>query len=162
MQGNAANSSDTAGVILLPPLLYLGFLALGVAAGAILPASVLGPAWLISRLVVGGLLAVAGIALAAAAKRRFEAAGTETNPLRPTTAVVGEGPYRFTRNPMYLGMTAAYLGVGIALDSAWVIALVVPLLIVIAYGVIRREERYLEGKFGETYLAYRRRVRRWI
>jgi len=162
MQGDAPDKRDTAGVVLLPPLIYLGFLVLGVALGAIVPAPLLGPSWLIPRLVGGGLLAVAGVVLAAAAKRRFDAAGTQTNPLRPTTAIVGAGPYRFTRNPMYLGMAAAYLGIGIALDSAWVVALAAPLLVVIEYGVIRREERYLEAKFGETYLAYRRRVRRWI
>jgi protein-S-isoprenylcysteine O-methyltransferase Ste14 len=162
MQGDAPGNRDTAGVVLLPPLIYLGFLVLGVALDALIPAPLLGPSWLISRLVVGGVLAVAGIALAIAAKRRFDAAGTETNPLRPTTAIVGAGPYRFTRNPMYLGMATVYLGIAVALDNAWILGLAAPLLVVIEYGVIRREERYLAGKFGEAYLAYRRRVRRWI
>jgi protein-S-isoprenylcysteine O-methyltransferase Ste14 len=155
-------ASDTAGVILLPPLIYLGFLAVGIGLGMLIPAIPLGPGWLAERLIVGGLLVVTGIGLAWVAKQRFEAAGTAVNPLRPTTVFVATGPYLFTRNPMYLGMTVAYLGIGLALDNAWVLALVVPLLLVIEFGVIRREERYLEGKFGDPYRDYRRRVRRWL
>ncbi len=72
------------------------------------------------------------------------------------------GPYRFTRNPIYLGMTIIFTGIAIAADSIWVLALLVPVLVIMNIGVIMREERYLEGKFGEDYRQYKASVRRWL
>src|SRR5262249_44808441 len=80
----------------------------------------------------------------------------------PTTALVVDGIYGRTRNPLYLGGTLVYLGLSVAAGSLWSIVLMVPLLWVINVGVIAREERYLERKFGDVYRAYKRRVRRWV
>ena len=94
--------------------------------------------------------------------RRFLAAGTNIPPNLPTTALVVDGIYGRTRNPLYLGATLVYLGLSVAAGSPWAIVLVVPLLWVINVGVIGREERYLERKFGDAYRAYKGRVRRWV
>ena len=82
--------------------------------------------------------------------------------LRKHQQLATSGPYAFTRNPLYLGTTLVYLGLGVAAGSLWAIGLVVPLMWVINVGVVAREERYLERKFGDAYRAYKARVRRWI
>ncbi len=97
-----------------------------------------------------------------AAVRRFKAAGTSFHTHEPATAILSDGLYGVSRNPIYLALTAIYLGVGVMADAGWVLALLGPLLLVMHYGVIAREERYLERKFGDEYLRYRAKVRRWI
>ena len=94
--------------------------------------------------------------------RRFVRAGTELPPFRPTTAIVTDGPFRFTRNPMYIGMTLLYVGLAVGFDLIWALILLPAVLLVIRFYAIAREERYLEAKFGEEYLSYKRRVRRWV
>ena len=84
----------------------------------------------------------------------------ETN--KPTTTIVANGPYRFTRNPIYIGMFLGQTGLAIGLDNLWVLAALVPFYLVIRYGVVAREEAYLERKFGDVYLGYKSRVRRWL
>ncbi|URK89329.1 isoprenylcysteine carboxylmethyltransferase family protein (plasmid) [Rhizobium sp. RCAM05350] len=76
--------------------------------------------------------------------------------------MVEEGPYGFTRNPIYIGMFLGLIGLAVAFDSLWLIVLLVPFYLVIRYGVVAREEAYLERKFGDVYLAYKARVRRWL
>jgi protein-S-isoprenylcysteine O-methyltransferase Ste14 len=80
----------------------------------------------------------------------------------PTTTIVDAGPYRFTRNPIYLGMIVGLVGLAIAFDSLWLLVAVMPFALVIRYGVVAREEAYLERKFGDVYGPYRSRVRRWL
>lgn len=89
-------------------------------------------------------------------------ARTNINPLRPTTALVTSGPYRFSRNPMSVALVVLYLGLSVRIDTLWPLLLLLPLLIVFHFGVIQREERYLERKFGDTYRNYRSAVRRWF
>ena len=93
---------------------------------------------------------------------RFRRAGTAVEPWRPSTALVTGGVYRFTRNPIYLGMALLYFGLALAVDSAVTLALLLPLLALVQVGVVSREERYLEAKFGDDYRRYRAAVRRWI
>ncbi|NQV80212.1 MAG: isoprenylcysteine carboxylmethyltransferase family protein, partial [Alphaproteobacteria bacterium] len=93
---------------------------------------------------------------------RFRRAGTAVQPYKPSTTVVTDGVYRFSRNPIYLGLTAFYLGLAFAVNSGWAILLLPLVLVVMHYGVIAREERYLEGKFGAAYRDYKNRVRRWL
>jgi protein-S-isoprenylcysteine O-methyltransferase Ste14 len=109
-----------------------------------------------------GLAAGGFVMIAMGIARRFLAAGTNIPPTLPTTALVVDGIYRRTRNPLYLGATLVYLGLAVAAGSLWAIGLVVPLMWVINVGVVAREERYLERKFGDAYRAYKTRVRRWI
>ncbi len=93
---------------------------------------------------------------------QFRRHNTSFKPHEPSTALITEGPYRFSRNPMYLALSLLYAGIGIAADSPWTLALLVPLLIVLHYGVIIREERYLERKFADAYRRYKSSTRRWL
>ena len=153
---------DTAGVIAPPPLIYLGFLLLGLlleylvvrTQGLDMPVTL---RWTV---VVAFLLA--GIAFIAAAALRFRRAGTPAPPWLPTTAFVVQGVYRFTRNPMYLGMTLIYCAIAVAANAPVVFWMLVPLAVTIHYGVVLREERYMVGKFGGAYIDYANRVPRWL
>jgi protein-S-isoprenylcysteine O-methyltransferase Ste14 len=156
-----APTSDTAGVIAPPPLLFLGFLAAGAAidfwwlrASTGLPGSL--------RFGTGAALTAAAGALSIAALGRFRRAGTAVEPWRPSTALVTDGVYRFTRNPIYLAMALLYAGLALALDSVVALILLPPLLALVQVGVIAREERYLESRFGEEYRRYRASVRPWV
>jgi protein-S-isoprenylcysteine O-methyltransferase Ste14 len=157
----AAGEPDVAGVIALPPLIFLAFLAAAAVLEAVAPLPVLA-GYALVRYLAGAALAACGVVIIAMGTRRFLAAGTNIPPTLPTTALVVDGIYRQTRNPLYLGTTLIYLGLGVAAGSLWAIVLVVPLLWVINVGVVAREERYLERKFGDAYRAYKARVRRWI
>jgi protein-S-isoprenylcysteine O-methyltransferase Ste14 len=163
-EASAAGGSgapDVAGVIALPPLIFLGFLAAAAVLEAVVPAPVLATHGF-PRYLAGVALAAAGFVMIVMGTRRFQAAGTNIPPTLPTTALVVDGIYRRSRNPLYLGLTVVYLGLGVAAGSFWAIGLVVPLLWVINTGVIAREEHYLERKFGDAYRAYKARVRRWV
>ncbi len=92
----------------------------------------------------------------------MKAAGTNINPTLPAKAIVSSGPFRFSRNPLYLSLTTIYLGLTLAVNTWWGIVVLIPLLIVMHRGVVLREERYLEQKFGQSYRQYRSRVRRYL
>ncbi|HWY71716.1 MAG TPA: isoprenylcysteine carboxylmethyltransferase family protein [Terriglobales bacterium] len=159
--GGGSGTPDVAGVIALPPLIFLGFLAAAAVLEAVVPLPPLA-AHAFPSYLAGAALAAGGFVMIAMGMRRFVAAGTNIPPTLPTTALVVDGIYRRTRNPLYLGTTLVYLGLGVAAGSLWAIGLVVPLIWVINVGVVAREERYLERKFGDAYRAYKARVRRWI
>ena len=158
---SGSSAPDVAGVIALPPVIFLGFLAAAAVLEAVFPFPVL-RAHGFPRYLAGSALAAAGFVMIAMGTRRFQAAGTNIPPNLPTTALVVDGIYRRTRNPLYLGLTLVYLGLGVAAGSFWAIGLLVPLLWVINTAVIAREEHYLERKFGHAYRAYKARVRRWV
>jgi protein-S-isoprenylcysteine O-methyltransferase Ste14 len=151
--------TDNAGVIARPPLIYLGALAVGLGLHA---------AWRVSALpdtvarVLGVMLIVGAVAIAVPAFRAMGRAGTSFRTERPTTAIVTGGPFRHTRNPIYVALTLLYLGIGMVLNALWVLLLIVPVIVLMQLGVIAREERYLERKFGDEYLRYKARVRRWL
>jgi protein-S-isoprenylcysteine O-methyltransferase Ste14 len=155
----AAPGADTPGVIAPPPLIYLG----GLGAGFALQAAV-GGAPLSSRVArpVGAALIVAGAGLMGTFVRAFRRARTPVDPYSPSEAIVTDGPYRLTRNPGYLGMTLTYAGIALVSKSPWVLVPLPAAIAVIDRGVIAREERYLERKFGAAYTDYQRRVRRWL
>jgi protein-S-isoprenylcysteine O-methyltransferase Ste14 len=104
---------------------------------------------------------VLALALFAWAIVTITRAGSNVPTNLPTT-IVGSGPYRFTRNPIYLGMFLGLIGLAIAFDNLWMLMMLVPFALVIRYGVVAREEAYLERKFGDVYRGYRSRVRRWL
>ena len=155
-----SDTADTANVIIRPPIAW----ALAVLAGLTLqwvvslpfmPASV--PAgW------VGGMVFVLALALFAWAIATITRAGSNVPTNLPTTTIVETGPYRFTRNPIYLGMFLGLVGLAIAFDSLWLLVMLVPFTLAIRSGVVAREEAYLERKFGDAYRQYRARVRRWL
>ena len=155
----APTRRDIPGVIAPPPLILLGHILLGLALDWLRPAPFLSSA---VQYALGAVLIVLALALAGAAIFRFARAGTNVPTRRPATALVVAGPYRFTRNPIYVGMILLLLGIGVMIDSVWIVAVAVPFALVLRYGVIAREERYLAAKFGEPYRQYCAKVRRWI
>jgi protein-S-isoprenylcysteine O-methyltransferase Ste14 len=151
---------DSAQVTFPPPFVYLGFLLIGIAADRWLP-------WSFEltediRFALAGALAAMGLYLLIGAQGRFRRAGTDLKPWKATTAVVDHGVYGFTRNPMYLGMALIYVALAVAFLSIGALILLPLVIFVIRTQVIAREERYLESKFGDAYLAYKQRVRRWL
>ena len=149
----------TAGVIAPPPMIYAGSLVLGVVLHILRPISFL-PSQVARAL--GLFLILAGVVLGPAAYREMRRAGTNIDPDLPATALVMTGPFRWTRNPLYLSLTLVYAGITALVNALW-LALLLPLvLVVMRRAVIDREERYLERRFGEEYRQYKERVRRWI
>ena len=155
----SGNDRDNPGVVAPPPLIYAVALAVGLLAHRLRPVSFL-PREL-SRL-FGWTLLGGGLLLGCFGVRALRDAGTNVDPYKPVTAFVAEGPYRFTRNPLYLGLTLMYGGAAALTNALWTVILLPPVLGVMQRGVIEREERYLERKFGDEYLLYKARVRRWI
>lgn len=155
-----SDGEDTAQVVIRPPLAWALAAIAGFALNWLLPLPFM-PAtvpagWL------GGALFVAALALATWAIVTIARAGSNVPTNLPTTSIVDTGPYRFTRNPIYLGMLLGQLGLTVAFDSLWLLITLAPFALVIRYGVVAREEAYLERKFGEVYRGYRARVRRWL
>lgn len=111
---------------------------------------------------LGMVLLVAGLALSFWGMITFRSARTSIIPNRPASRIVTDGPYRFSRNPMYVGLTVAYSGLALTANTAWPLILLPGVLLLLIALVILREERYLEGAFGTEYAAYRARVRRWL
>lgn len=154
------DTADKAEVIVRPPLAW----GLAVIAGLVLdwlvpfpflPAG-LAAGW------IGGLVFVLALALFAWAIVTMTSAGSSVPTNLPTAAIVESGPYRFTRNPIYLAMLLGLIGLAIAFDTLWLLATLVPFALVIRFGVVAREEAYLERKFGDAYRGYQLRVRRWL
>jgi protein-S-isoprenylcysteine O-methyltransferase Ste14 len=158
---NKLNDTAIAGVVARPPLLFLAALLLGLASDRLLPWPFAVPGTDPVYWSAGAMIFV-GLALAAAGIRNFSRAGTPVPTNRPTRVMVTTGIHGWTRNPIYLGMFLVYGGIGIAARSPWTLVLTLPLAITIRHGVVAREERYLEAKFGAAYRAYRASVRRWL
>lgn len=156
-----SHEHDGAAVRLPPPLVYLGALV----AGGLLHELVrplplgLGPL-LRAGLAIGAILL--GVGMVSAALGLFRRTGQDPKPWKSTPEVISSGVYRFTRNPMYVGMGLLLAGIGVAWANAWLLLLVPPVLAVVHATAVRHEEAYLERKFGESYRAYKRSVRRWL
>ncbi len=158
MADAAQAQPDNAGVIFPPPLIYLIPLVTGVLLNWWRPFALVPPRFATP---IGIAVLVLGL-IGAPAIVAFRRAGTSPRPWIPTTALVTSGPYRFTRNPMYVGFTLIYTGVTIWMNAAWPAIFLPFVLIVMHVGVITREEAYLTRLFGEDYREYQRRVRRWL
>jgi protein-S-isoprenylcysteine O-methyltransferase Ste14 len=162
LREHGPDAREHAGVRLPPPLLFLGALFLGIVLEWLWPLG-----WLDSlpppfRDWLGSGLFLAGAALMAAAIRLFRRARTAIPPWEPTTSLVTTGVYRLSRNPIYLSMVLIYVGIALIFAASWAFLLLVPALIALEIEVIRREEAYLERRFGEAYRQYRSEVRRWL
>lgn len=142
-----------------PPLVYLVSLVVGVLVQLAAPLPFF-PRTLAAPLGASLLVVALGLLYFSAAK--FRAAGTPVPARKPTTAIVRTGPYRFSRNPIYLGFSVLQLGVAIWVNSLWLLATLVGALALMHYVVIPKEEQYLERKFGAEYLDYKASVRRWL
>lgn len=150
---------DHAGVIAPPPLIFFGTLAVGLILNYFLPFAFLPSG---TNLVLGALFIIMGLAIAFSAFITMHRADTPPDPGEPVRALVVRGPFRFTRNPIYIALALIYLGVTCVFNSLIALALLPIALAIIHFGVILREEKYLTQKFGEAYLQYQARVRRWI
>jgi protein-S-isoprenylcysteine O-methyltransferase Ste14 len=151
--------SDVPNVVILPPLLYVLALAVGFLVQWLAPRPIISSNagyW------IGGVLLASGVFLAIWGRRVMERAGTNVNPTLPSTALVATGPFLFSRNPLYVALTLIYVGLALLANALWVLVLIVPVLLIMHYGVIRREERYLEARFADAYREYRSRVRRYV
>ena len=160
--GQQVNDTGTAGVIARPPLLFLAALLLGLAADHLLPLPFAVRNADVVRWIIAGSLILSGLAVFAAGVRNFSRAATPVPTNEPTRALVTTGVHGWTRNPIYLGMFLVYGGIGVAARSPWTLILTLPLAITIRYGVVAREEAYLERRFGAAYRDYKARVRRWL
>jgi protein-S-isoprenylcysteine O-methyltransferase Ste14 len=145
--------------IIRPPLVYLGAIALGLLLHVAWPVGLASGA-LSSPL--GGTMVLAAVALFLSAVRTLRAAGTPVPGDRPTTTIVRTGPYRYSRNPVYLAFSLFQLGVAFWINTLWLLVTLVPAVALMSFVVIAREERYLETRFPSQYLPYKAAVRRWL
>ena len=163
--GQQLTNPGTPGVIARPPLLFLAALLLGFVLDHLLrlpfPVARSGSVhW--NSAIIAGFLILTGIALFAAGIRNFSSAVTPVQGTKPTRTLVTTGIHGWSRNPIYLGMFLVYAGIGLAVRSPWILILALPLAVTIRYGVVAREEAYLERRFGDAYRDYKARVRRWL
>lgn len=150
---------DNPGVVAPPPLIFLAPLIVGLLLHWAFPITLM-PAPI--PLTVGLPVIAMGASLFVWAIRAMIRAGTSPDPSEPTKKIVFDGPFRFSRNPIYLSFTIIYVGVTVSTNAVWPILLLPPTVSVLRRGVIEREERYLEEKFGQEYMQYKARVRRWV
>ena len=150
----------SAKIIAPPPVLYVGALLIGFILQAAFPQLILLSAVVLR--VLGVTLLLMSAAFARWAFVTMRQAGTSANPRKASIALATGGPFRLSRNPIYLAMTGLYLGIALIGNTWWPLLLLAPLLLVMHYGVVLREERYLEKQFGEIYLTYKASSRRWL
>ena len=156
------NDTGTASIAARPPYLLLACLVLGLVLDRVLPPPFSLPETALLFWTAGGVLIVLGVAIFAAGVRNFFRAATPVPSSRPVRALVTTGVHGWTRNPIYVGMVLLYVGIGIAARSPWVLILTLPLVLILHFGVVAREEAYLERRFGDAYRDYKARVRRWL
>ena len=156
------DTADKPSVIAPPPLLFAVAIVLGLLLDRLLPAYVLATLLTFGeRIVVGVVLIGAGASITFPAIRGFRSAGTNVEPWKPSVALVTDGIFAWFRNPMYVGGTVFLVGLAILLASDWMLVMTIVIGVVMHFGVVLREERYLETKFGEAYRAYQARVPRY-
>lgn len=153
---------EAAGVVAPPPLIFAAAITGGSILQALRPVRLLPGSAPRTRRVVGAACLGAAAALIGSAAGAMRKAGTSPLPDRPSSALVTGGPFRFTRNPIYVAFALIAAGIAMLRNNRWIVVLLGPALAVLHKGVIEREERYLERRFGEDYRGYRQRVRRWI
>jgi protein-S-isoprenylcysteine O-methyltransferase Ste14 len=152
-----ADTADTANVIVRPPIAWALAALAGLALNWLMPLPFLPAA--VSAGWLGAIVFALALVLVAWAIFTMTRAGSNVPTTRPTTTIVETGPYRFT---LYLGMVLGLIGLAVAFNGLWLLMTLVPFALVIRYGVITREEAYLDRKFGDVYRRYRARVRRWL
>lgn len=164
MSGADRQSLDTATVrvAVRPPFLFLGCLGLGLVLDYFVPLPLTLPGTALAPSAAGGGSILLGVAIFAAGIRNFARAATPVPGTRPVRTLVTTGIHGWSRNPIYVGMFLLYGGIGLAVRSPWILILTLPIAITMRYGVVAREEDYLERRFGNAYRSYKARVRRWL
>jgi protein-S-isoprenylcysteine O-methyltransferase Ste14 len=155
------SSQDHPNVVIFPPLILAATIALGVALQWLFPKGVLSMVSVPWRMALGVIVIFAGVVLATTGRRILMRLGTNVSPLRSTTALATEGIFGWTRNPLYSGGVLAVLGIALVFALDWLVLLILPSLVILHFGVVRREERYLEQKFGDRYRLYKLHVSRY-
>jgi protein-S-isoprenylcysteine O-methyltransferase Ste14 len=158
---NHTVENDSPGVNVMPPTVFLICLILGGILELLFPRDFPLLAWPI-RVALGLVLGGAGFAFMIIAHENFKRIGVNVPTNQPASSLVTSGAYRFSRNPMYLGGSALFMGTGLMVGSLWLLATCLPLAFYLTFYVIPREETYMERVFGDEYRAYRRRVGRWL
>jgi protein-S-isoprenylcysteine O-methyltransferase Ste14 len=162
MSDGQASTTAVAGVIARPPILFLTALLLGFVSDRLLPVPFAVSGETTVHWVIAGSLILIGFGLAAAGIGDLSRAGTPVPTNEPTRALATTGMHGWSRNPIYVGMFLIYGGIAVAARSPWALIFTLPLAITIRYGVVAREEAYLERRFGDAYRDYKSRVRRWL
>jgi protein-S-isoprenylcysteine O-methyltransferase Ste14 len=160
--GQQGHDTETARPIMRPPLLHLACLILGLILDRVLALPLTLPEAGPVLWATGGGLILLGMAIFAAAVRNFSRAATPVPSTQPVRTLVTTGIHGLSRNPIYVGMFLLYAGIGVAAGSPWVLVLAVSLAVTMRYGVVAREEAYLERRFGDAYREYKARVHRWL
>jgi len=155
----ADTTPDHADVRILPPLLLLGCVGLGLALQWLLPLRLGGGG---ARLALGLALIAASVAAGGWTLTWMRRTHQDPDPRKPSPELILGGPFRWSRNPIYVGMALLQAGIGVAAGNAWLLLLLAPLMLILQRNVIEREEEYLGHKFGDAYAAYRASVRRWL
>jgi protein-S-isoprenylcysteine O-methyltransferase Ste14 len=150
-----------ASVSVPPPLVFLGGVLLGLALNQWVRPAPVGVSRTIS-VTVGVMLMLLALVLVVSARMLFSRTGQSPIPWKPTPELIFSGPYRFTRNPMYVGLTTFGIGLGLALNNLWICAFALWALLIVHVIAVRPEEAYLSEKFGDSYRTYLTRVRRYI
>jgi len=157
---SSGQALDHANVVVIPPVLHIVAILLGVAAYWWVRLEF--PVDFVVRAPLGIALLGAGLTTTLWFFRTFRRAGQSVDPNSPTQRVLTTGLYRYSRNPAYAALVATHAGIALLLDNVWILLMLVPALVIMHYGVILREEAYLERKFGDEYLHYKANVRRWL
>lgn len=149
-----------ANVNIPPPLIYIGFIVLGALLQyAIAPIAFPGDTWI---RIAGVVFILAGLVLIFSALATFKRTGQDPKPWTVSPELIVQGPYRWTRNPMYVGLTCILIGLGLALNNPWFLLLAGVALLIVHFLAVLPEEKYLNEKFGRSYAEYRTKVRRYF
>lgn len=151
---------DNSHAVVRPPIAWALAILVGLALNSLYPLPFLPEST--PHALIGAALFAAAFAFAVWAIATIRGAGSRVETTMPTTTIVSSGPYRFTRNPIYLAMFLGLIALAIGFDTAWILVMLLPFYLVIRYGVVAREEVYLERKFGSAYMGYKSSVRRWL
>lgn len=150
---------STPGIKVPPPLIYVSALLIGIGLNKVWPIFLIPTFWAYT---VGTALIIASLLIMPPVLVRFRRAGTTFDVRKAASALITDGPYRFSRNPTYVSLTMLYVGLGAVLNNVWILSLAIPVLLIIDLWIIRSEEKHLEEKFGNHYLQYQSAVRRWL
>jgi protein-S-isoprenylcysteine O-methyltransferase Ste14 len=155
-----SDTTDNPNAVVRPPIALLLAIVVGLTLDWLYPLR-----WLPTSLPngwTGATVFALSLALFVWAVVTFRSAGTPVQGTKPTTTIVEDGPYGFSRNPIYVGMFGGLAGIAVGFNSLWVVVALIVFYLVVRHGVVAREEAYLERKFGGVYLDYKSRVRRWL
>jgi len=159
---NPTNQKDGVNVVVKPPILFLAFIVLGIALRFMVKLTIFSESRVGYGYFAGGLLILSGVSLIIWAAKTFRKLGETPHHGKLIHKIIASGPFKFTRNPMYLSMASIYIGLSLIINTYWLLLFLPIMLIILRYDVILREEKYLEKKFKEEYVSYKSRVRRWI